>query len=81
MGQNAILFYPWMRKNGIVVFPHRDALAKDQTRFRQLFAWRENQTPKTISGGKPRNGEGVKPILAMPFAASTPLKFGHEPGS
>ena len=22
----------------------------------------------------------MKPILAMPLAASTPLKFGHEPG-
>ncbi len=69
---DAIFSYPWMRENGIGVFPHRDALAKDHSRFGLLYAWRENQSPKAFLEGKPRNGKGVRPILAMPLAASTP---------
>ena len=47
---DAILSYPWMRENGIGVFPHRDALAKDHPRFGLLYAWKENQSPRKFLG-------------------------------
>jgi hypothetical protein len=77
---DAILSYPWMRENGVGVFPHRDALAKDHPRFGLLYAWKENHNPQKFLGQKPQNEKGVRPILGMPLGASKPLKFGHEPG-
>ena len=55
---DAILSYPWMRENGIGVFPHRDALAKDHPRFCLLYAWKRDVPPGPFWVGGPGARKG-----------------------
>ena len=73
---DAILSYPWMRENGIGVFPHRDALAKDHPRFGLFYAWKENQPPRNILRQRPRNQKRrVRPVLAKPSEWRNPMQY------
>jgi hypothetical protein len=77
---DAILSYPWLRENGVGVFPHHDALAKDWPEFALLYGWHQTKTnniPRSPRKGKEKR---VRPVLALTGGGAPPSKYGHEPG-
>ena len=50
---DAILSYPWLKENQMGVFPHHEALARDQPTFALLYSWKRGRERNTeIVGGR-----------------------------
>ena len=63
------------------VFPHHEALARDQPTFALLYGWKRGRGRKYKKRRGKRFGKAIWPILAIPGGGGSipPSRFGHEP--